>query len=378
MNEGNNNYYGNTPTQGNGYNVNTPAQGGGYGYAPTQGNGYNVNTPAQGGGYGYAPTQGQGNGYGYGYGGGYTPQPAPQPAPKNNKGGKIAIVIVAAVVAVVVIALLAVKVIVPNVKYKNAVDLAAEGSYDEAIAIFTDLGDFKDSAELKEETEKKKEEALLKEKIEEAKELFDSGDKVEAYKMLLPEKGKPGVDKVLSDFKEGLIEEVSEKIYWEEDEMSDYHWAQALVEDEDWDDDNPYFYLYLSQRKDNPEEMKIFMIFDFAHSGEDTLFTTPVHPTTIRFRGNGEEVDISVGYSDRDFDTRDGSWLEFINVAITYEQANTLARIFAGDNDVSVRASGSSSFKDYTMISSRNKGIDDMIEFINVMYMVYDVETETE
>lgn len=297
--------------------------------------------------------------------------------PTNDKGRKKKIMIaLAAVVFVVVAVLLTVNVFIPASKYSKAVKLDAAGSYDEAIAIFSELGDYKDSVELKAETEKHKADALLKAKIQDAQKLYDSGDKLGAYKMLIPEKDKNGVSEILSEYEKKIIEEASVDIYWDEDEMSDYHWAHSKKEDAKWNPENPYFYIYLSQGKENPGDLTVFLHLSFAH-GEKYSFTTPVHPNTIRIRGNDKTIDIPVALSDRSFDTSDeGYWLEHIHVAITLEQANEIAEIFKGDSDVKLRVIGVSKSRDYTLASYRCQGIEGIVEFINVMYSVYDTETE--
>ena len=57
--------------------------------------------------------------------------------------------------------LLAINVIIPALKYSAAEKQIAEGNYDEAIAIFTDLADYKDSSDKIPATKYQKAEALL-------------------------------------------------------------------------------------------------------------------------------------------------------------------------------------------------------------------------
>ena len=70
--------------------------------------------------------------------------------------------IAAAAAAVLVAAILVTtKVIIPNSKYNTAVKLLEEEKYDEAIAAFEELGDYKDAAEMKRETNYQKAAQLL-------------------------------------------------------------------------------------------------------------------------------------------------------------------------------------------------------------------------
>lgn len=50
------------------------------------------------------------------------------------------------------------QIIVPSANYSKAAELQAAGDYDAAIAMYAELGDFKDSADLKAQAEAKKQE----------------------------------------------------------------------------------------------------------------------------------------------------------------------------------------------------------------------------
>lgn len=63
----------------------------------------------------------------------------------TKKAGKIAAVCAAVAVVIIAAVLLATKVIIPNGKYNNAVASMNAGQYEEAIAVFEDLGTYKDS-----------------------------------------------------------------------------------------------------------------------------------------------------------------------------------------------------------------------------------------
>lgn len=70
------------------------------------------------------------------------------------------IAILSSFVLVVVLIVLTFTTFIPLAKYKNAVSLAETGEYDEAIAIFTDLGDFKDAKTMVSVTNYKKAQAI--------------------------------------------------------------------------------------------------------------------------------------------------------------------------------------------------------------------------
>ena len=57
-----------------------------------------------------------------------------------------AILILAGIAAVIALIILSITTIIPSIRYSSAESLAEKGEYDKSIAIFTDLGDFRDSA----------------------------------------------------------------------------------------------------------------------------------------------------------------------------------------------------------------------------------------
>lgn len=103
---------------------------------------------------------------------------------KAKKKKKIAIFITSAVAVCTALALLCVYVIIPAIRYNMAVTAVENKNYDEAIAIFEELGDYSDSADKIPETKYKKAENLVLNKefdaaIEIFSELGDYSDSTE-------------------------------------------------------------------------------------------------------------------------------------------------------------------------------------------------------
>lgn len=103
------------------------------------------------------------------------------------KKKKIVLIIISSVMAVcAVLALIYGIVIVPSIKYNEALELVENKNYDEAIAIFEELGDYSDSADMICEAKyKKAEELMSNKKFDVALEIFnelgnysDSKDKI--------------------------------------------------------------------------------------------------------------------------------------------------------------------------------------------------------
>lgn len=105
---------------------------------------------------------------------------------KAKKKKKIAIFITSAVAVCTALALLCVYVIIPAIRYNMAVTAVENKNYDEAIAIFEELGDYSDSADKIPETKYKKAENLVSNKefdtaieiFRELRDYSDSADKI--------------------------------------------------------------------------------------------------------------------------------------------------------------------------------------------------------
>lgn len=113
-------------------------------------------------------------------------------------------------------------VIEPNNKYKNAMELVEQGSYDEAITVFEDLGNYKDSEYQIKETIYKKADALYNggDVIEAAK-IFnnlrfnDSEDRVKAIKQEMIDNAKTGDTIYFGDYEQdGNTDNGKEMIEW--------------------------------------------------------------------------------------------------------------------------------------------------------------------
>ena len=79
-------------------------------------------------------------------------------AAKEAKRKKVRIIIGVVVAAAIAIVIIVAEIILPSVDYSKAAELQAAGDYDAAIAMYAELGDFKDSADLKAQAEAKKQE----------------------------------------------------------------------------------------------------------------------------------------------------------------------------------------------------------------------------
>ncbi len=260
-------------------------------------------------------------------------------------------------------------------KYENAVSLAAEGKHDEALAAFEELGDYKDSAEQINKINTEKEEKRISAIITEAEALYDSGDKIGAYKLLLPEKTNEKVADILAVYEKEVLEEANTKIEWVEDSMSDYHWAFPKNDDTvgflPSQVSDPYFIIYLSESKIDPSKKAIKLMVRTTEYTEG--FTPPVHPMVVRLRNNVSEIDIQLSIYDTDFSAglyEPYDWEEKIDVEITLDQANTIYEMFQSEEPVKMRLIGAQRHRDFTLENDEAQAITEIVEYINVAYSV--------
>ena len=101
---------------------------------------------------------------------------AKEEAEKEAKQKKVRIIIGGVAAAVVTIVLVITQVIIPSINYSKAAELRAAGNYDAAIAAYTELGNFKNSVDLKAQTEAEKQELLNAQTYADADALLANGD----------------------------------------------------------------------------------------------------------------------------------------------------------------------------------------------------------
>jgi tetratricopeptide (TPR) repeat protein len=94
----------------------------------------------------------------------------------QKKQKRLAIIMGSAAVVIIAIVFIVIKVIIPASKYSAAEQLLEHGNYDEAIAAFSALGDFKDSTERIAEADN----LISEEEYQAAEQLLASGDYTEA------------------------------------------------------------------------------------------------------------------------------------------------------------------------------------------------------
>ena len=97
-------------------------------------------------------------------------------AEKEAKQKKVRIIIGGVAAAVVTIVLVITQVIIPSINYSKAAELRAAGDYDAAIAMYAELGNFKNSVDLKAQTEAEKQELLNAQTYADAETLLRNND----------------------------------------------------------------------------------------------------------------------------------------------------------------------------------------------------------
>lgn len=144
-------------------------------------------------------------------------------ANKERKPFKLNLGLLAAAISLILLGTLVyIYVLVPSNKYSNAVSLVESGNYDDAIEIFTELGEYKDSEyKVKETTYRKADDLYNQKKVVEAANIFnnlrfdDSEDRLKKIKEELIESAKVGDSILFGDYEQdGSFENGKEMIEW--------------------------------------------------------------------------------------------------------------------------------------------------------------------
>lgn len=276
-------------------------------------------------------------------------------------------VIVVLLIAVAGISLIS-KVIIPNSEYKTAAELISSGSYDEAISVLNRLGDYKDSAALKKNAEIKKEELRINSVINDAKQLYHSGNRMEAYKLLLPEKENETVSAMLLELKQEIIDLADDNIEW--DNNRDANFRYGYLDDMDLfspgGDPSVNFCLVVNKKDSSVKRIYIEFAVIQTLAGNNL----PNHPTKIIFENQTGRIEIPVRYNDTSVETDYalGGWWEIGGAPITLEQTDKIAEMFSDNQKVNMKLVGVSRQREYILDEDEATALKEMAEFINLVY----------
>lgn len=277
-----------------------------------------------------------------------------------------------AVIVVLLIALAGIllisKVIIPNSEYKTASELISSGSYDEAISVLNRLGDYKDSAELKKNAEIRKEELRIDSVIADAKQLYHSGNRMEAYKLLLPEKENETVSEMLLELKQEIIDLADENIEWDNNRDADFRYGYLDDMDLFSPGGDPSVNFCLVANKKDSSVKRIYIEFAVIQTLAGN--NLPSHPTKIIFENQTGRIEIPVRYNDTTVETDYalGGWWEIGGAPISLEQTNKIVGMFSDDQKVSMKLVGVSRQREYILDEDEAKALKEMAEFINLVY----------
>ncbi len=267
------------------------------------------------------------------------------------------------VVIVILCVFIVVKVVIPEMKYNAAIEHVQEGSYDEAITICKEIENYKDTTKLIAKAEELKMDAIITSKIESAQELYNAGDTTAAYKILVEHRDNEKVMELLEVYEKEMMEEVSSKVICDDATVSDCYLINSVKSK---NEEPVALGICFVQSKEDASENDIYLYYRFYH-GSKYKFTTPVHPHTLKLLTDNGEIDIPIGIDDREFTSSGGLWFESILTQITLEQANEIAEIYKGFEEIDVRAIGPSS---YHAEQVAENGVVDIIEYINVAILI--------
>lgn len=285
----------------------------------------------------------------------------------HNK--KPVIIVIAALLLVALLgSVLVCNVFIPNSKYKKAIELKEKDSYDEAIAIFSELGDYKDSSDLINEIKAEKEEARINALINNAQSLYDSGDKLGAYQMLLSEKQNEAVSEMLAKYKNEILNQANSNIEWDDARSESYRYATIIDGDTIELPAGPSVNFALQVSKNNPSEKRIFLEYAVIQSLAGN--NLPSHPVSVVFENGTDRIELPARYNDVNIevDYSIGGWWEIGGVIVTLEQANAIVEMFSSNQNVSMSLVGVSRQRNYVLGESEAQALKEMAEYLNIVY----------
>lgn len=248
----------------------------------------------------------------------------------NNKNTK-AIAIIAAVVLVV-----AIVAIVIGKSFSKNENVKVEVSWKEAT-----------STEL-ESTEKEDSEKVIKNAIEKAKTLAAEGEFGKAIKELNSVTKTDEVSSLIQEYAKAYLNASDFGCYWIEDDVSDYHWAMANGQNNNLK--NFAFNVYLHQNKAEPDKYGFHLFTSFTGKIGESEW---IFPNNIRIKGDkNDAIDISVSLDNKS-DIKNRVMYEWIDINISQEQFNEICKTANESSTITVRFTGSTYHKDFTLTAEQ-------------------------
>ncbi|MBR4726999.1 MAG: zinc ribbon domain-containing protein [Clostridia bacterium] len=206
------------------------------------------------------------------------------------------------------------------------------------------------------------------EAIAEAKACAEKKDYAGAIKALKGVQGNEEADALRKQYAAAFTNAADYGCYWEEDEMSDYHWAYANGQESKVKDGQ--FMLYISQEKKDPSKLNFHLFSSFTgYSGS----TEWVFPNAVRIKGDGDQtIDFSLNFGDRKSDMDGRLMMEWCNFWIEDEQQyEALCNLITTSKTVTVRFTGATYHHDITLTQAQIDAVNTIHNYATVLKEAY-------
>ncbi|MDD6061273.1 MAG: hypothetical protein PUB99_01500 [Oscillospiraceae bacterium] len=271
------------------------------------------------------------------------PQAMPTPAKKPNRKTIIIVIAVAAVLLAIII----------GVSSKGKSNDNPDVDSDE---IVTSVDEEKNTI-----VDVKKAE----ENIEEAKKLAAQENYAEAIKLLKSIKNNDEATTLLDEYREIYLNPENFGVYWDDDEMSDYHWAYANGQGCNYDEFS--FCFYIHQNKSTPSDYGFhFWSSFYGYSGSKEW----IFPYTVRIKGDvGDPIDIAIKSHKSDMNGK--VMYEWFNFDLTKEEFYSICELIMNSSEVTLRFSGNTYHDDHNLTQKQMDDIKVIYEYAKAFDVAY-------
>lgn len=180
--------------------------------------------------------------------------------------------------------------------------------------------------------------------VSEAKTLAENGHYTDAIKLLQTVPQTDDVASLVQEYAEVYLNAEGFGCYWDEDDMSDYHWAYAIGQDSDVHDFS--LCVYIHQKKADKSSYGFHLFGSFTgYSGK----TEWIFPTSLRIKGDkNDAIDFNSGLN-RESDMDGRAMHEWVNFNISQEDFEAICKTANESSSITVRFEGSKYYRDFTL-----------------------------
>ena len=247
------------------------------------------------------------------------------PCQKKKKFNiKYLLVIMGILVAGVLIYFTSVNLIIPAVNYNKAITLRTEGRFDEATAIFKELGDYKDSKNQIKITAEEKEIATVNSIIEQAESLFAKGQKIKAYELLNTATRKDMIKSYCEKYEEDILNDIKDDYATIKKKSGKIVYINKSKKEMDYSYGKPAFLIYCVEDTTEEKEKSFNIVLKISFVNKKS---TPILPTEVIITSGKDSYTIPIGYYERSCYYRSGAWVENVEANISVADVDGIRNV---------------------------------------------------